>query len=294
MDYATIEQKAKKEYKHFYVSIAGKTVLGRNIYRWSCIFDDARPFVLLNAGVHAREYVGCDVMIKLIELIESDYENLKLIGTPNIIILPMVNADGIELVKRGVQSVPKDMREKLLKINNGNYDFSLYKANANGVDINNNFDAKWERQKGSKVPCSNGYKGKKPFSEPETQVLVQETKMFNPALTLSFHTKGEEVYYNFYQRGARYWRDRKIAKLVASTLGYKIKNVQRVSSGGYKDWCVSALKIPALTVELASDDFVHPIKEEYAEKLFYKVKDLCYTLADLIGIVKEYEPKIHD
>ena len=41
--------------------------------------------------------------------------------------------------------------------------------------------------------------------------------------------------------------------------GYTIKNVENVSSGGYKDWCVSKLNIPSVTIEVGRDNLYHPL-----------------------------------
>lgn len=56
-------------------------------------------------------------------------------------------------------------------------------------------------------------------------------------------------------------RDRKIASAAAKTLGYALAPAQTDSAGGYKDWCVQTLKIPALTIETVSDSFTHPLPQ---------------------------------
>ncbi len=289
MNYKNLSKLAQKRYKHFEVTSIAKTVCDRKIYKWSCIFDNTRPFVLLQGAIHAREFVTSDVLMRFIELIEEDYENLKDIGTPNIVIIPMVNPDGVELVKHGLKSVPQKFHNRLLKINNYNQDFSMFKANVRGVDLNNNFDAKWERQKHSIFPASSGFKGESAASEIETRALIQESKLYSVAFTLSFHSKGEEIYYTFYQKGERKKRDRCIAKLLSKITGYKIRNVERSSSGGYKDWCIEKLKIPAITIEMGSDNLVHPLGEKYAKNIFYNLKDICYTLCDITNIIGEYD-----
>jgi len=42
--------------------------------------------------------------------------------------------------------------------------------------------------------------------------------------------------------------------------------------GGFKDWCIHVLKIPALTVEVGSDDFPHPFPYSEAESIIEKNK----------------------
>ena len=294
MDYKQLTNFAGKKFLHWSVSVAGTTHLNRNIYKWSCVFDSTRPFVLLQGSVHAREFVSSDVLMKMIDLIEEDFENLKDIGTPNLVVLPMINVDGVELVKHGINSVPKKMHDFLLMINDNKKDFSLFKANVRGVDINNNFDAKWHRQNGSIAPSISGFKGKTPASEKETKVLMQETILCGAVATISFHTKGNELYYSFYQKGYAKKRDWVVAKILSRSAGCKIKNVQRVSSGGFKDWCVEKLGVTAVTIELGDEELTHPIGEEFAENIFYKIKDMCYTLCEISNILGDCnEQKIY-
>ena len=101
----------------------------------------------------------------------------------------------------------------------------------------------------------------RPFSEPETIALAEFTQKIKPCLTLSYHAKGHEIYYEFGQSGEALERDRRIAEYAASLTGFSLINGTRGSAGGYKDWCVSALKIPSLTLELAPDEFSHPLPD---------------------------------
>lgn len=198
-----------------------------------------------------------------------------------------MNPDGVELSKYGIKTTQKKYHNKLLKINGGSEDFSLYKANLNGVDLNNNFNAKWDRQKGITHPAPSGFKGECFDSEIEVKSLISQTKFYMPIFTISLHAKGEEIYYNFYQKRENRIRDKKIACLIKKCTGYKIKNVQSVSSGGYKDWCIQKLKIPAVTIEVGEDSLAHPINDDKTKNIFYKIKDLCYTFCEIKDIVGE-------
>jgi hypothetical protein len=56
------------------------------------------------------------------------------------------------------------------------------------------------------------------------------------------------------------------------------------SVGGYKDWCIKTLQIPAFTIEAGSDDFEHPLGETALENLLERNQ---YALFHLSGAVKE-------
>ena len=107
-------------------------------------------------------------------------------------------------------------------------------------------------------PAPANYIGSAPFSEPETQALRDFTLEINPAFTISYHTKGEVIYWRYCQSALRAMRDRRYAKALSAATGYPLAEAQG-SAGGYKDWCVEKLGIPAFTVETGRESFAHPL-----------------------------------
>ena len=65
------------------------------------------------------------------------------------------------------------------------------------------------------------------------------------------------------------------------TTKYAIKNVQDVSGGGYKDWCVLRMKIPAVTIEVGENSLSHPIGEESLEKIYQRNKNIIKVLSEV-------------
>jgi g-D-glutamyl-meso-diaminopimelate peptidase len=173
--------------------------------------------------------------------------------------IPLLNPDGALLVTQGIDSVEGRWRKEMLLRINGGYDFSLWKANAEAVDLNVNFDARWGTGKCNLTrPAGENYIGTKPFSARETRTLKHFTYRVCPDFTVSYHTKGEEIYWRYFQSGERLCRDFRIAAALAFETGYPLKEAKG-SAGGYKDWCVQTLKIPAVTVEVGKDCFLHPL-----------------------------------
>ncbi|MDE7395203.1 MAG: hypothetical protein K2M95_03680 [Clostridiales bacterium] len=215
----------------------------------------ARDTVLITAGIHAREAVSSLFAIK--QLYRAANEKLPC----SLVFVPMVNPDGNVLVSEGAKAFGS-MGEKLLAVNGGNPDFSLWKASATGVDLNVNFDAEWG--KGAQnvfTPSPANYVGPHAASEPETQALCAFTEKIKPVLTLSYHAKGREIYFEFGQSGDTYERDKKIADKACAYTGYTRIDGTRGSAGGYKDWCILHLGIPSLTVELCDDRLRHPLSD---------------------------------
>lgn len=211
-------------------AVYGKSQAGRNLYAFF-VGKRADTVGIIQCAIHGREYITAYLGLKLIE----KAGHLK----GGAWIIPLANPDGVAICQKG---------------------FSNYKANANGVDLNTNFDANWgrgERNRFTKGQAN--YVGEFAFSEPESVALRDFTLMVMPRFTISYHSKGQEIYFDFGQVGKNYARDKKIATVIAKQTGYKIVEGLK-SAGGYKDWCVDKLKISAFTIEVGKDSLSHPIE----------------------------------
>lgn len=259
--------------------IIGKSVMSNNIYAIEIENDSSAPWAIITGAIHAREHLSCNLICRLIE----DYIGNNIKTNINLAFVPLVNPDGANIAINGIDRLSKT-RHRMLKKINGSNNFSLYKSNARGVDLNNNFPANWETQfSNKKEPSSSGYYGKFPLSEPESKALAKFTKKLNPFLSISYHLKGEEIYFDFFQNKQNFERDKKMAEVFAHSTGYKIKSTQKTSSGGYKDWCVLN-NISALTIELGNDKFSHPYPQNELENIYNKNKNFfedinkCYKI----------------
>lgn len=193
-----------------------------------------RQFIAVYA-VHAREWITARLALKHAKI------GFKRGGGW---IIPLLNPDGAVLSQT---SRP------------------LWKANARGVDLNCNFDADWGGGRlNTRIRGGENCIGDFPFSEPETIALRDFTLRVKPYVTLSFHTKGEEIYWEYGGRG-----DKTGAEILQRASGYEAKRIFG-SAGGYKDWCIQRLNIPAYTIECGSDLLKHPIEKLYKLKKCYK------------------------
>lgn len=236
----------------------GRSAYGRDIIAAKAV--GGKKKIIVTAAIHARE----NVTASLVAEAAVGYK-----GNATVWFVPLVNPDGAELVANGAGAfgaAGTDFSgapgEALIRLNGGSRDFSMWKANARGVDLNVNFDAKFGQGRQNVFsPAPENYVGEFPFSEPETRALRDFTLEVEPDLTISYHAKGRLVYWYFGQSGEAKERDRKIAAAAAKTLGYSLGAAFTDSAGGYKDWCVSTLGIPALTIETVRDTLAHPLPE---------------------------------
>ena len=273
MRYCELLQKIQGLGKEYKVKTIGKTKFNRDIIAVERTVNESFYTAILLSAIHAREYITADVVFEMIN--QNLFEE---INDFNLSFIIMANPDGVELQSGALHTFPRKIQTKLVKVNSDSRDFSMWKANARAVDLNNNFDARFGTNVHSKNMSSQGYIGKHAESENETKAIVKYTKSANPFITISYHTKGEEIYFNFFQDKTRLHRDEKIAKRFAESTGYKIVNVESSSSGGYKDWCIEKFKIPALTIELGSDELNHPITKEYLKEIYDKNKTIATDL----------------
>lgn len=229
-------------------TIVGQSCEGRNLYAFHVGGD--RPVGISQYAIHAREWITAYLALEHVK---------RGVKRGGVWVLPLMNPDGAELATNGISGVREAWRrEFLLRVNCGE-DFSLWKANAEAVDLNVNFNARWGTGKSNVTrPAPANYIGQKPFCAPESLALKDFTYAVSPDFTVSWHTKGEEIYWRFYQPLFRALRDKKHAERMRACTGYPLKDSFR-SAGGYKDWCVEKLKIPALTVEVGSDRLSHPL-----------------------------------
>ena len=215
--------------------IIGRSVLGRDIFAVH-IGDQSGRQLIAAYAVHGREWITARLALRHIrEGLGAGWGGW---------IIPLVNPDGAVISQT---------------------EYPLWKANGRGVDINCNFDAEWGTGRlNTSVPGSENCVGDYPFSEPESRALRDFTLRVRPQVTFAFHTKGEEIYWEFCDRG-----DSAGAEILSQATGYKARLISG-SAGGYKDWCLLE-GIPAYTIECGSDRLEHPVRRLPALKKCYKV-----------------------
>ena len=262
--------------------IVGESELGQQI-PYVFIGQKNGNCMIVQAAIHAREHLTA-----LLAVCQAKYllknSSLTLLG--GIYFVPMVNPDGVRLCQEGVNCLDGDDRRAAIAINRG-MDFSLWKANAKGVDLNVNFDAEWGSGTENEFePAPQNYVGTKPFCAAESRTLKDFTLRLNPCVTLSYHLKGQEVYWQFNQEGEAAERDEKLANAIAAYTGYTVKSTPG-SVGGYKDWCIQTLQIPSFTVEVGSDDFPHPFPYSQFRTIYEQNADLPRRLLNTIVSMRQ-------
>jgi g-D-glutamyl-meso-diaminopimelate peptidase len=250
----------KKRYPNLIEVISiGSTKYDRNLYAIKLGHGEKNIFI--NGAHHAREWMTTTLLMKMLEEYAWHYTKNKPIGCLSMDILndvsiwfvPMVNPDGVTLQQKGVQVFPEDVKKDLILMNKGSTDFTRWKANGEGIDLNRQYPANWENLKNISLKRSyQYYKGKKPLQAIEARSLVSFTKEINPEIALSYHSSGRVLYWYYFNNDGVFKRDYLLARKIQTYTGYELVNEKHNRmGGGYTDWFIKTYNKPAFTPEIS-------------------------------------------
>lgn len=269
--------KLQKLYPFIRVKPIGKSVLGTPIPEIK-IGRGTTKKIHINATFHANEWITTSVLMKFVNDYLLALTNWQAINglwllpyyqSVELSIVPMVNPDGADLVINGP---PPNLHEELLKMNNDHEEFTAWKANIRGVDLNNQFPAKWEiekERKEPKRPASRDYPGDAPLTEPEAIALAELAQQEKFDRLIALHTQGSEFYWGY--EGFEAPESSKIAEEFERVSGYKA--VQYVDShAGFKDWFIQEFGKPGFTIELGKG--INPLPLSQFQQIYKQVLPL--------------------
>jgi hypothetical protein len=165
-----------------------------------------------------------------------------------VTVIPSINPDGVFKV------TGKEGRFEIADVSTDKTTLESGRMNANGVDLNRNFDCNWQPEatwKSKKVSAGTGS-----FSEPEAKILRDFVVETRPDAVIFWHSQANAVYasecnggilpvtldiMNAYAGGSKY-------PAVKSFDAYKV-------TGDAEGWLAS-LGIPAITVELKTHEVI--------------------------------------
>ena len=241
----------------------GKSVMGKNIPFVK--IGNGQTELFYNASHHANEWLTTPVLLKFLEEYSENYSTggeifntsaRELYNKASLYIVPVVNPDGIDLVNGVVPSGKFLTQAQTLAGNYPNIPYpNGWKANINGVDLNLQYPANWERAKeikfsqGFTLPGPRDFVGTAPLTEPEARAVYNFTRNHDFKLTLSYHSQGEIIYWKYLDYEPE--NSRRIAEYFGEVSGYAVEETP-YSSGfaGYKDWFIETYNRPGYTIEI--------------------------------------------
>ncbi|MFD1849477.1 M14 family metallopeptidase [Oceanobacillus bengalensis] len=249
----------------------GNSVMGKNIIELQVGIGPKEVHV--NGSFHANEWITTPIIIRFLnQYALSLTNNVPIRGlfmhpffaNTRLSLVPMVNPDGVNLVINGSTSAGEH-ETAVLEINNHSEDFSNWKANIRGVDLNNQYPAQWETEAARKptAPAPRDYPGTGPLTEPEAIAMANLARERNFRRMNAFHTQGEVIFWGF--QGMEPPEAETYVNEYERVSGYTpIRFVD--SYAGYKDWFIQEFRRAGFTVELGTG--VNPLPIEQFPEIY--------------------------
>lgn len=247
----------------------GESVMEKKIYCITYGKGDKKLFV--NGAHHGLEYITSAFLMRFLrELVSAvkngedmlGYDAKRLTEGVKLYVVPMVNPDGVDIAVNGLDITNRYHRHLISMV--GIHSFNkVWQANANGVDINHNYDARWSVVE--KKPGPTKYSGPYAESEPETKAVCDFVRSMEFDMLMAFHSQGGEIYYDFDGLAAE--ENKEIAQRLSSASGYPVRMTEGTASfGGCKDWFIKEFGKSGFTVEMGHGK--NPLPEERLDEFF--------------------------
>lgn len=274
------------EYPFLSVELCGRTALGRGIF--SLNIGNQENSVIYAGGFHGSEWITSLALLlfteRLCHCIKHSHllcgvDMKRAMSQLGVTVIPCVNPDGVEIATHGKESA-KNLRGFVGSL--CCEDYTKWKANALGVDINHNFNAGWqelrqmEEEKGITGPAPRQYGGAYPESEIETRTLTRLCRIRQFRQCMALHAQGEELYWQYGDYSPP--QANIMAKILADSCSYTlVSNAGLASHGGFKDWFISEMKRPGFTLEIGKGENPLPVSELY--EIYARIEEALVLFA---------------
>ncbi len=252
----------------------GESVLGKPLQ--SLTIGNGAAEVFFNGAHHANEWITALLLLKFCEQYAAaaafgsrigDQDAAALMERTTLSVVPMVNPDGVDLVTGALTSKAAYDRAAAIAAEFPQIPFPEgWKANIVGIDPNLSYPAEWDRAREIKFaqgytrPAPRDFVGSEPLEAVESRAVYDFTRARDFRLTLSYHTQGEVIFWQFLDK--RPPRAEEIGRVLAEVSGYELAETPYESSfAGYKDWFLAQYNRPGYTVEAGLGENPLPLRD---------------------------------
>lgn len=224
-------------------SLIGRSVQGRDIQEYT--YGDGSKHIVFVGGMHGGyEWNSVLLAYRLMDHLKGGKDTVP--ANLKITVIPDLNPDGTyEIIGKEGRFSESDVPEG---------DHASGRFNANGVDLNRNFDCHWKPEgtwKGKTVSA-----GSAPFSEPEARALREFVLMEKPDAVVFWHSKASAVYASECDDGILPVT-RAIMDAYAGATGYDaVESFDAYPVQGDSEGWLASVGIPAITVELSTHESI--------------------------------------
>ena len=229
-------------------SIIGSSVEGLDIELYQYLhgsMEEGTPHVMFVGGIHGGyEWNSVLLAYELMDHLEENPDFLP--GGILLSIVPSLNPDGVKAVTgKSGRFDPSDAPASREATAHGRF-------NANGVDLNRNFDCNWAPEstwRGEVVSA-----GTEPFSEPESKVFRDLVFDTAPDAVIFWHSIAGAVYGSECNDGILPGT-MDIMNAYATASGYQaVPSFDHYAITGDVEGWLASVNIPSITVELTTHD----------------------------------------
>jgi len=223
--------------------VIGRSVGGRPIEAYT--YGDGATHLLFVGGIHGGyEWNSVLLSYQFIDYLEEQptvvFEDLT------VSVIPSANPDGVfEVIGTEGRFAVADVPIEKGAVGTGRF-------NAHGVDLNRNFDCKWQTEsmwRGNVVSA-----GSAAFSEPEARAIRDFVLEHNPAIVVFWHSQSNAVYASECEDGIL-TGTRAALDAYAGASGYPaIDSFDAYEITGDAEGWLASIGIPAITVELSTHE----------------------------------------
>ncbi len=222
----------------------GRSVQGRIIEAYT--YGNGKNHILFIGGIHGG-YEWNTVTLANILIDYLDVNPNTIPENITLTVIPSANPDGVFKVTK------KEGRVSVSDIPTG-ISTAPGRFNANNVDLNRNFDCKWQPESTWQQKVVSA--GSQPFSEPESQIIKKFIEENNPKAVIFWHSQGNAVYGSECLEGTLP-ETLEIMNAYSVASGYKADpTYDAYETTGDADSWLAKIGIPAITVELKTHETV--------------------------------------
>ncbi|MDQ5893018.1 MAG: Peptidase protein, partial [Patescibacteria group bacterium] len=226
-------------------SVIGTSVQGRKIESYT--YGTSTKKLVFVGGVHG----GYEWNSILLAYQFKDYLDQNPASIPaglSVVVIPNLNPDGQFKV------IGKEGRFALADVSTSTLVQESGRFNANGVDLNRNFDCKWQSK--STWRSKEVSAGTAAFSEPEASAFRNFISSTKPSAVVFWHSQSNAVYASQCNNGILPGTLAIMDAYSKASLYPAVKTFDAyVTTGAADDWLAS-INIPAITVELKTHETV--------------------------------------
>lgn len=269
------------KYPQLSLVLYGRSVMGIPLY--SATLGTGPRRVLFTAGQHGNEWLTSAVMLRFLEqfCIREDWQ--WVLEQNTLCFIPLINPDGVDLVTGALSSGPYYSEAQIISQNYPQIPFpDGWKANIQGIDLNLQFPAGWEKARelkfaaGFTSPAPRDFVGDYPLQAVEASTLAGFTEIFSPAALLALHSQGQVIFYMF--NGYAPEGSLPLGRKMAEVSGYVLMETPSYSdNAGYKDWFIQDFDLPGFTVEMGLGQ--NPLPVSQFEEIYADCEPMFFVLA---------------